>query len=476
MSRLRPKQTTGGGSLASRIGLAFAAVAALTALLAGVLAYVGWNIQFDRYVKDNLEAVATQWASYFATGFEQNGGWGDWLSSTPRMGMMRGTTVQLLDTDGTVLVSQQPMGIIGQPTDQPTGPVVTAPVMHAGVVVGSVRLWSPGQTEALSDLDEQFRRGSSLGLLLAAAVAVIFATIGGALWANRLSRPIERITSVASAMRGGDREARTGLSGDDEIGVLGRTFDEMADAIEADRELERRLTADVAHELRTPLQAIQATVEAMQDGVLPADQERLGVVRDETVRLARLADGILELTRLERGSMPFEMRPVDVADAVRAAVDTLRPLFEAAELSLAEDIADGIVVNGDPDRLQQAVGNLLSNAARYTQAHGAVVVSVRRDGDAAVIRVEDTGIGISEDDLDRVFKRFWRADDARSRATGGLGIGLSVTREIVERHGGSIGVERRPEGGTAFSMHIPTRPSQGLPVAGFGGERAPSRS
>jgi signal transduction histidine kinase len=245
------------------------------------------------------------------------------------------------------------------------------------------------------------------------------------------------------------------MTGEDEIGLLGRTFDEMADAIEADRQLKRRLTADVAHELRTPLQAIQATVEAMQDGVMPADVEHLGVVRDETVRLARLADGILELTRLERGALPFERQQVDVGEVARIAVDAHRALFESAELVLSMDIAEHVVVLGDEDRLRQAVGNLLSNAARYTPPGGRVEVAVRRETDQAVVEIADTGVGISEDDLNRVFERFWRADEARTRATGGLGIGLAVVREIVDRHGGTVGASRRETGGSIFTIRLP---------------------
>ena len=192
----------------------------------------------------------------------------------------------------------------------------------AGRQVGTVRVRSIGTAPVLTERDSQFRSGSLVALPVAAVVGGAFASAGGLWYANRLVRPINEITATAQALRSGNADARTGLEGDDEIGFLGRTFDEMADSIEADREMERRLTADVAHELRTPLQAIQATVEAMQDGVLPADEEHLGIVRDETVRLGRLADAILELTRLERGSVPFTIKRIDLAEPVRTAVET----------------------------------------------------------------------------------------------------------------------------------------------------------
>ena len=333
---------------------------------------------------------------------------------------------------------------------------MTAPIWVGHSQVGTVRVWSYGTGALLTSRDLQFRQGSFMGLTLAALVAVAISGVAGIWFANRLVGPIEKITKTAQALTGGDPDARTGMKSDDEIGFLGKTFDEMADSIEADREMERRLTADVAHELRTPLQAIQATVEAMQDGVLPADAERLGIVRDETRRLARLTNGILELTRLERGTVPFALERVDAAQPVRAAVDSLEALIETCELTLTSDIADGIIVRADADRLQQAVSNLLSNAARYTPAGGHVHVSLRRDMTMAAIEVADSGIGIAEEDIPRVFSRFWRADDARATATGGLGIGLAVTKEIVERHGGTIAVASRTDGpGTRFTLRIP---------------------
>jgi signal transduction histidine kinase len=308
----------------------------------------------------------------------------------------------------------------------------------------------------LSERDLQFREGSFMGLAIAALVAVAFAGVAGIWYAGRLVRPIVRITDTAQALQNGDQDARTGLDSSDEIGFLGKTFDAMADSIEADREMERRLTADVAHELRTPLQAIQATVEAMQDGVLPADEERLGIVREETRRLSRLTNGILELTRLERGATAFDMRRIDVSAPVHMAVDSLAPLIETCALTLTHDVDEGVFIKGDRDRLQQAVGNLLSNAARYTPADGSVHVSLHRDGDDALIEVADTGVGISDEDMHRVFSRFWRADSARATATGGSGIGLAVTKEIVERHGGSITVAHREGGdGTVFSIRLP---------------------
>jgi len=410
-------------------------------------------------VSDGVAQIATE-------AYLQYGGWTvQTLSTIPRFGPMRGIGIQILDAGGTIIYDDTTGYVLPQDADagdsqsavtlDPSGPVVSSAVTIDGKTAGTVRVWGFGTGSMLTDRDVQFRAASVRALGVAALVAILLATIAGMVYSLSLVRPIAKITQTAKSLREGENEARTGLTGTDEIAVLGRTFDEMADSIESDRELERRLTADVAHELRTPLQAIQATVEAMQDGVLPADEERLGIVRDETVRLGRLADAILELTRLERGSLAFECERVAVAGPVRSAVEAHEALFEAAGIELTAELAEGITVRGDRDRLQQAVGNLLSNAARYTPEGGSVQARLFAEGGSAVIEVADTGIGISPEDLPHLFSRFWRADGARARSTGGLGIGLAVTREIVERHAGTITAEPRPGGGSRFTIRIP---------------------
>jgi len=462
-------------AFARQLAIAFAGVAALTVVIAALLVSVAWNYQFSKYVHDNLQSEANEVAEVVGAYYPAYGfGYGTILQLAS-LNRSNDIGLQLLDTNDQVmwdeatmrrLVEEHLTGGTGATAPnitrpylvlQPSGQVVTAPIMVSGKKVGTVRVWAQGTQALLTDRDTQFRQGSLAALGIAACIAVAFAVLTGALYSRRLSRPIERITETAQALAQGDQDARTGLNSDDEIGFLGKTFDAMADSIEADREMERRLTADVAHELRTPLQAIQATVEAMQDGVLPADEERLGIVRDETRRLARLADGILELTRLERGSLQFDMRRIDAGNPVRAAVDSLEALIETCELTLSSHITEGVYVLGDRDRLQQAIGNLLSNAARYTPAGGHVDVTLRRNGSTAIVEVADTGVGIAEEDLPRVFARFWRADGARATATGGLGIGLAVTKEIVERHGGTISAAPRPDGslGTLMTIRLP---------------------
>ncbi|MRS12486.1 MAG: HAMP domain-containing protein [Actinobacteria bacterium] len=445
--------------LTIRLAAAFAGVAVATAVIAALVITVTWQRQFEVYVQRGVQERAELVASALADAYEAAGSW-DAVSfmQFAHMGIGGDYSVQVLDTYGNVIAYTQgrtgPMMVGGTP---PQGTEVTARtdiVVH-GEKVGEALVVQNAPGGIITERDRWFRRTSLRGLTLGAVIAVVLASLAGMLYSRGIVKPIAAVTRAAEALRRGDRSARTGMAGGDPIADLGATFDQMADAVEAERVFEQQLTADVAHELRTPLQAIQATVEAMQDGVLPTDEERLALIHDETVRLGRLAGSILDLSRLETGSAHVTLSPIDLAAPVAVAVESSRALMESTGHALQEAVQQGIVVNGDGDRLTQAVGNLLSNAARYTPEGGRVRIRLLRDGHDAVIEVADSGIGVSPDDRERVFTRFWRADPARSRASGGLGIGLAVVREIVERHGGKVGVHGSDLGGAAFVIRLP---------------------
>lgn len=445
-------------TLGFRLGIAFAAVAAFTAILAAAIVGVSWQRSFESYIRERLQERANATASVIADQYRLSGDWTHVGIPESLYYLLADLNVQVFDADGDLVGYVQKPGS-DQAQDVQTitiGEVsATAPIVVDTETVGEVRVASTAPGGLLTDRDIRFRAATFRGLTVAAVLAVIAATVAGALYARSIVRPINAVTRIAARLRSGENDARTGMAGADAISQLGSTLDAMADAVEAERMFERRLTADVAHELRTPLQAIQATVEAMQDGVMPVDEERLGILHDETVRLGRLAGSILELSRLETGSAHFEMRPLDLAEPVEQAVEGSRALMESIGLAFTTSIHRGPVVLGDRDRLTQAVGNLLSNAARYTPEGGAVHVEVRAEGGEALLVVRDTGIGMAAEERTHAFTRFWRADRARTRASGGLGIGLAVVKEIVERHSGRIEILSAEGEGTSVTIAVP---------------------
>lgn len=292
----------------------------------------------------------------------------------------------------------------------------------------------------------------------AGAIALLLSVILGIYFAVGIARPVQRISDTASAIKEGNLSARTGLSGDDQLGQLGQRFDEMADAIERDRDLERQLIGDVAHELRTPLMAIQATVEAIQDGVFEADEEHLNTISFETRRLGRLVEALLHLNRLENGTAEVKRNPVNLSSVVSGLSTTHEALLETSGIMFFTDIAPNVMIIGDQDLISQAVANLLSNAVRYTPENGMVTVELARENGYAKISVRDTGVGISEEDMKKVFSRFWRADVARQSVDGGLGIGLALVKEVVDQHFGDVSVSSTLGEGSTFVMRIPLAP------------------
>lgn len=516
-----------GLSYGSRMALSFALTSLMTVLILVCVIMVVWGSAFSEYTRANVVDLAKLTSEKLADSYEQDGEWTvDTLYAIAQSSSISDDIgLQVLDAEGTILyddtwpvasvaadvkkseaepvpdtgsaeegsVVATDQGSAGQAAatsaegsataaekDEPKikfdrhGLISTAPTDEEGAitepittsdgkVVGKVRLWVLGSDVLLTKTDTAFREKTIDAMFLAAAIAVAISVMIGLFVSRMLTNPIRRITGTAKQIRDGDLSARTNMRGDDEIDQLGETFDEMATSLEKDLKHERRLTSDVAHELRTPLMAMLATVEAMQDGVYPTDNEHLETVASETCRLARLVQQMLDLSRMENHTAPMNIEAVDMVELVRGIVNAQEPLFHERDLRLRfADETQGKMpfIKVDPDMITQCVINLMSNAMRYTPEGGWVIVTVGLDRKHLTISVSDTGIGIAKEDLSRIFGRFWRADASRAREAGGLGVGLAVTKQIVERHHGFISVESELEKGTTFTIHLPREQQQ----------------
>ena len=446
----------------TRVTLAFALIAAMTALVAiGVVSFV-WEQHFQTYTTENMQTMAKTTADRIARIYEKTGDL--WDADTTRPAeqtteMTSGVGIRVIDARGGVPFDSSSV-VDGSGFSQSFEPadgsqVAIANIVSDGKVVGSVHLWVYGSDTLMRQPDQEFRNNSYQAMLIATIVAIVLASCIGFLFARNLVAPIKCMTRTARAIKEGDLSARTNLHGEDEIARLGETFDAMAASVERDRKLERRLTTDVAHELRTPLMAIQATVEAMIDGVYEADEERLSTVDSEVKRLSRLVDALLKLSRLENRTTPMKEEIVDVGKLIESIISTHEQFVSDSGLTMTYKAEPDVFVVGDPDMIRQATANLISNAVRYTPEGGHIDVTVKRGDIMASIAVKDTGIGLSREEAKMVFSRFWRADAGRTRESGGLGIGLAVVKEIVDRHGGWVQVEGEKGKGACFTIHIP---------------------
>ena len=292
--------------------------------------------------------------------------------------------------------------------------------------------------------------GVTGGVLL---VTVVLTVLVG----RRLVRPLRVLTEAAA--QPAQWPARLPIARDDELGYLARALHEMAERREQAEAQRRQMVGDIAHELRNPLTNIQGWLEAMQDGVVQDRAAVLELLHDEAATLRHIVEDLADLAAVDSGSLRLHREPVHLKDVVEQVCDSHRSLAAKAGLTVLCVVRGDPMADADPVRLRQIVGNLVSNAIRYTPRGGTVTVTLTATrSDAHVVMVEDSGIGIDADDLPRIFDRFWRADTSRTRATGGSGLGLPIARHLTEAHGGTLTAESQPGQGTTVTLRLPVTP------------------
>ena len=306
-------------------------------------------------------------------------------------------------------------------------------------------------TSALDTIDDGIGSGVIVTMLVVTAVA-------GAVmwwWGSRTLRPVGTIAAAARRMGDGDLGVRVDTEAPAELGDLAGAFNEMASGLAGEDERRRRLTSDIAHELRNPLANVSGYLDAVADGVMAADDELLGILRDETDHLGHLVEDLQTLTLADAGDLYFSEESVDVAELLRSVQSVHSGRAEQAGVELSVVGATEAVVTADLARLRQVVGNLVENAIRYSDAGTTVELAGLVDGTEAVIEVRDEGIGIDPEQQRRIFERFHRVDASRTRATGGVGLGLSIAQRFAEAMGGSITVVSELGRGSTFSVRLP---------------------
>jgi two-component system sensor histidine kinase BaeS len=296
-------------------------------------------------------------------------------------------------------------------------------------------------------------------VLTAAGLVALLALAGSLLVSRRVLRPIRALTSASQRLGAGDLTERVPVVGRDELAGLASSFNRMADSLQRGEERQRRLVADVAHELRTPLANLRGYLEALKDGVVSPDPELFSSLHDEAVLQQRIVDDLQELALAEAGALVYHRSRVDLGELLETCQTAHQAVAEAADVRLTAVTTGQVWVHADPDRLRQVLGNLVGNALRASTAGGSVTITGWQAGGAAMVTVADTGSGIAPEHQPYLFDRFWRADAARGRNTGGSGLGLAIARQIVTDHGGTIKVASELGAGTIFTIRLPVDPS-----------------
>jgi two-component system sensor histidine kinase BaeS len=414
---------------------------------------------FREYLDGEREDRAYQITASLESSFDKHSGWDrEAAVENTVWALMLGFDLELYDEKGTPvmdtdqalesvsqLVKKRIAGILEARSASVESDYVPYGLFLGGREIGQVKL------RFLDPHKEKvFVRRSDRFLILAIMILGGFAIMVSILFSKKMTDPIKGLTKAAVDLGEGDLKRRVEISGGDEIGRLAGAFNRMAQALETHESLRRRLTANVAHELRTPLGAMRGELEAMIDGYIPAERDNLYSLYAEIGRLRKLLDGIEELSRAEASSLNLDRQSFELGPFLRSITDRLAASSEDRGISLELHCDEGLVIRADPDRLSQIAINLVSNAIKACGPGGRVVIAAARQENGVRISITDNGSGIKEEDLPLIFERFHKLSG------NGLGIGLTIVKELVEAHGGKVTASSEYGKGSEFTVFIPS--------------------
>jgi two-component system sensor histidine kinase BaeS len=413
---------------------------------------------FREYLDGEKEDRAYFIMASLENSFDKHSGWDrEAAVENTVWALMLGFDIEIYDEDGGLIMdtdramdSLSPLagkrmaGILEPRSDSGPSDYIPYSLFLGGREIGQVKLrfHNPNKEKVFVKRSDRF-------LILSILILGGFAVLVSILFSKKLTDPIIVLTKAAVDLGEGDLKRRVELSGGDEIGRLSEAFNRMAQALETHESLRKKLTANVAHELRTPIGAMMGEIEAMIDGYIPADRENLQSLYSEIGRLRKLLDGIEELSRAEAGSLNLDLQSFELAPFLGSIIGRLAATSGEKHISLELSCDEGLSIRADPDRLSQIVINLVSNAIKACEQGGRVLVSAGRINDNVRIAVRDNGSGIKKEDLPFIFERFYKVSG------NGLGLGLTIVKELVEAHGGKVTVSSEYGKGSEFTVVIP---------------------
>jgi two-component system sensor histidine kinase BaeS len=413
---------------------------------------------FGAYLEGEAEDKAYWIQAAFEGAYERNAGWRVAAQAEDALwALTLSFEIRLLDQEGKTVIDtekaiQSASPLVKRRLDALSqfrgasiaGDFVPYPLFLGGSQIGTleVRALQPASSAI-------FIRRADRFLLLSVVIVGGLAIFISILFSRRLTRPVKELAHAASAISQGAMKTRVTVWRRDEVGDLAKAFNRMANALETQESLRRKLIADVAHELRTPLGVMRGELEAMMDGLIPNDDQRVQSLYDETGRLKHLVDGIEDLNQAEASRLSLQRQQVDLKPLFENIVERFKERYQEKGVALELVCRDNPRAYADPERLSQIMLNLLANALRATGRGGQVTITAAPVEGVVRIMVEDTGCGIREEDLPFIFERFFHGPG------GGLGIGLTIVKELVEAQEGKIEVKSVPGKGSSFAVTFP---------------------
>lgn len=319
----------------------------------------------------------------------------------------------------------------------------------------------------ISTIQTEFVEEQLRNLLMITIIAFGFAAVPAILLSRHWLRGINTVLEGARRLSSGDYATRIEVSRQDEFGELAREFNTLAKALEESDQSRRQWVADTSHELRTPIAILRAQVEAFQDGVQAINAKTLNVLHTEVMALNKLVDDLHWLARHDVGQVQSTLSPINLVQSIKELVETVKDRFDAKKITIdGTGLApvENVLVNADVNRMRQVFSNLLENSFRYTNLGGTVQISGEAKDGSLILRVDDSEPGVPEDMLPKMFDRFFRVEQSRSRSLGGSGLGLSICKNFVAEHGGTIEAQPSPLGGVRMEIILPIAITEGKKI------------
>lgn len=445
-------------SLTSKLILAFLAVSLISIGVIIASTRFSTNREFDKFLSNQFKTeLAEELARYYETNKTwDNIGQADLGLTTTQFGPQEGwpSNFNVTDANGIVVVESFAHKI---------GDTVGADILEISTVihvneetVGYLLIEKP--PDKRDPMGDEFIKRLDLSLLLIAIGTIVIAFIFGAILSRTITRPIRELTKATHEMAGGKFGQQVPVRSRDEIGELASSFNKMNNDLARSFNLRKQMTADIAHELRTPLSLIIGHAEAVHDRVLPPSRENFEIIREEASRLEQLVDDLRILSLADAGELSVEFQPVEINKLLSDIKTRYMTPFNQKRITLNLEPAPVILLaNLDPARITQVLTNILDNALRYTPEDGRVTVKTSQQNNMIDITVQDNGPGVNPEEAQHLFDRFYRADASRTRDTdtGGSGLGLAITKSIIEMHKGRIWAESEKGEGLKVIIQLP---------------------
>ena len=438
--------------LTRKISIILVVLVLMSGCLIGILCVENVSDAFDDYLFDTYEVMLDEWARTFVAYYSYHGSWNG-VEYFGRVVGLEQSGVVLSDLNGRILYHFD-RDYVGRHVPQEIfsrGYLLRVDHKVIGILYPAALF-----SDTFTVMQEEFAKAMMGAIAKGVLIISLFAILIGIGLSVSIATPLKDLTQATKRMAKGDFSEPLPIYGSDEIGDLSRSFNSMANELEKSTELRQQMVADISHELRTPLTVLSSKLEFTLEQNTPLEMEEVAVLYDEVIRLRGLVGELQDLSKLEAGHAMLDKTLISFPAYFSDFQVLLEAEAESREIDLRVDLAsDAVYCYADPKRLKQIILNLVNNAFRYTAEGGAITIRTWQDAYGFYFSVQDTGIGIAPDELERIFERFYRTDQSRHRESGGSGLGLAITKALVDAHGGWIKAESQLQAGSIFTVWLP---------------------